>query len=886
MNEKQQQLTFEKGITNVPSDALCSDNTLEESLGMIYEDGEHRVIQRPVVKMTTSSNVYDVLYIHNYNDKKRYIVSVFRQTPTAGTYLGWGVVNQGVLEPSGNFGIATPSHNDFSITSVGKTLIVADSNGMHYYLWDIDNDTYKDIGDIPSPNVEFYLTDKGSRMGASHTPLYITSSNSYRGIIWEPNGTIDGWRIAEDATQQEYNDLVVGLYSKNIKVIKQKKCFCEPFFVRTALELYDGSYTHISQPILLFPSIYTNSYGVIDRYSVTLSIITYAFELHYKNKSHLEDWGDVVKDVVVFITDDISIYDTAIDQRMIQRISSPALIHNGIYRDSGTTLSTYHGNTVSENTIEGMDNYFILNQRGETSGHSTNTDHDEVINEIKARSVFYKLCGIGRNYEDVDHNIAEKIDAHTLENITTQEQLESDDYFSRSKLLPEFLYAYNSRLNIANVRRSMFEGYGFFMPYDNSTPSTYTFYVTIRTDDGTRIVRHIESNTYQKQGIWFYYPDSRATHVMIYKGQDCILDENLTEHPYLNGAYYFKGLPSDSEPETPINAVAPTYTTPDPEYLPNYIITSEVNNPFVFKAEGYYKVGTGKIKGMSTITQALSEGQFGQFPLLVFSESGIWALSVASTGFYSSIHPMSREVCNNVKSITQTDGAVFFSSDKGLMVIVGNQVKCVSEQLLGKENTTYAVANMGNFQDFLKTCYIAYDYRDSLLWIFSNNSASYCYVYSIKSGTFGKYNFHCGYVVNDYPDYLMVQGGGGKSCYSLIDRKNINLDNGDPYSGTLISRPMKLENALALKSIMQIKHMTLFTPYSVTNNNVTTTQQGTLTLRIFASNNLTDWVEISSLKSVPWKYYRFRYDFANLKATDRFAGTILITQERRTNKLR
>jgi hypothetical protein len=102
----------------------------------------------------------------------------------------------------------------------------------------------------------------------------------------------------------------------------------------------------------------------------------------------------------------------------------------------------------------------------------------------------------------------------------------------------------------------------------------------------------------------------------------------------------------------------------------------------------------------------------------------------------------------------------------------------------------------------------------------------------------------------------------------------------------MITRPLKLENALALKSIMQIKHITHFTPYSVTNNNVTTTQQGTLTLRIFASNNLTDWVEISSLKSVPWKYYRFRYDFANLRAVDTFSGTLLITQERRINKLR
>ena len=47
MNEKQQQLTFDKGITNVPSDILCSDNALEESVGMIYDNGEHRVIQKP-----------------------------------------------------------------------------------------------------------------------------------------------------------------------------------------------------------------------------------------------------------------------------------------------------------------------------------------------------------------------------------------------------------------------------------------------------------------------------------------------------------------------------------------------------------------------------------------------------------------------------------------------------------------------------------------------------------------------------------------------------------------------------------------------------------------------------------------------------------------------
>jgi hypothetical protein len=271
---------------------------------------------------------------------------------------------------------------------------------------------------------------------------------------------------------------------------------------------------------------------------------------------------------------------------------------------------------------------------------------------------------------------------------------------------------------------------------------------------------------------------------------------------------------------------------------------------------------------MSSITQALSQGQFGQYPLLVFSESGIWSASLNNEGYFTAVHPMSREVCNNTQSITQTDGAVFFVSKKGLMVVVGGDVKCVSEQLDGKASDPFA--------DYAKDCFIAYDYRDSLLWIFNNNRSSnpeYCYIYSIKTGTFGKFKFsqHVTDVVNDYPDYLLQNGSGG-NLLSLTGRTNINLDDADDYSGLMITRPMKLENGLALKSIMQIRNISYM--------------EGSMTLRIFASNNLNDWVELHSLRGMPWKYYRFRYDLSDMKATDRFGGSVLITQERRTNKLR
>ena len=233
---------------------------------------------------------------------------------------------------------------------------------------------------------------------------------------------------------------------------------------------------------------------------------------------------------------------------------------------------------------------------------------------------------------------------------------------------------------------------------------------------------------------------------------------------------------------------------------------------------------------------------------------------------------MSREVCNNPDSITQTDGAVFFSSEKGLMVVVGSDVKCVSEQLSGLESDFEGEVKMGNFRDYMKDCFIAYDYRDSLLWIFNNSrqqNQGYCYVYAIKGGTFGKYRFAqpIENVVNNYPDYLLQSGS---TLFSLTGRQNINLDT-STYSGLIITRPMKLENGLALKSLMQVRHILQM--------------KGRMTLRIYVSNNLNHWAEVHSLRGTPWKYYRFRFDFSDMKATDRFAGSMVITQERRTDKL-
>ena len=101
----------------------------------------------------------------------------------------------------------------------------------------------------------------------------------------------------------------------------------------------------------------------------------------------------------------------------------------------------------------------------------------------------------------------------------------------------------------------------------------------------------------------------------------------------------------------------------------NKIYTSEVNNPFNFPVSGINTLGVGEILGIASATKALSQGQFGQFPLYAFTNEGIWALEVSNAGTYSSKQVVTRDVCNNPAGITQIDGAIVFTTDRGVMIL-------------------------------------------------------------------------------------------------------------------------------------------------------------------------------------------------------------------------
>ena len=875
---KQQQLTFEKGITNVPSDAICSDNALAESIGVVYDNGEHRVIQKPELFIgtgyyyDTTSAAPTILLVHKFNDEERFIgvLSAIDNTYIPYQYFVWGIKSGTQFIHKANLtksGVVFRYTGKESLTTIGKTLILSDDGGLHYFLWTY-NDTdsspeYKYLGQaFPRPDVHFKLGNRNS----NHLQGRTTST----GAIYYYSSI---HRLNEDG-QEKWNDVIVGLYSKLRKKVWQNKWFHGSFCVRAALELYDGSFYHIENPVFMLNHFaaycvaYIYGIGPVDETkNVTMEI--FGQNLYYKFSQDYSEWTDIVKNVVLFVTREADLFDTTVDAFCTvdydNHFISYFMSGNAIYHDAVKT----NDNDNTRLSGEGLP-YVVL---------QSNPDSD-LLNTIKD-GVYYKLCEIGLTGDDDWHSTSDHFNTHTLENITTQEQLGEDDFYSYCPVKAGMLYAYNSRLNLANVWRGFFEGFNTFMPFDNDSTSTYTAIVSIQTDGGRKVIAH-EYETAEKQGIYFYYPDARAKHVVIKKGNTQILNADLTEHPTLNGAYYFAGVsPTMTEPSSASGAI-PDATEGTPyEMLPNYILTSEVNNPFVFKAAGYYRVGTGKILAMSAVTTALANDQYSRSDLVVFSESGIWQLAVASTGYFETIRTMSRDVLNNPKSIVQTDWAIFFTTEQGLMILQTAGTKCVSEQMSGKTDALAAALSptsaLGNFSEFLKDCFIAYDYRDSLLWIFNGTSTS-CYVYSIKSGTFAKYSFTNAItnIVNYYPDFLLQDTS--HKVYTLTGRYDINSaeEQENSYRATMLTRPMKLENGLALKKLIQMVHIK--------------DMEGTLTIRLFASNTLkqdiSHWVELNSLLGTPWKYYRILYSFSGLKATDRFAGTVLVTKEERTNKLR
>jgi hypothetical protein len=882
-NLKETQLTFSKGMTNVPSDNLCDDNTLADGYGLRVKDGELKAVRSAKSFSTLSGADEIAVYVHK--------TSSFSHLITLEDYdhiKAYDIIE----EKDGTKKLSTSLKVDYelipsvdSICSVGNIIIITTDNRIVYYRW--KGGEYKNIGQLPDVEI---CADSADSNGAS--------GREKCDGIFEVGANI-GLFTDSGHSEKERDDETIGCIEKAYKMALANGYYTFPFWIRVAIRLYDGSYAKISGPVLVLPTIRC---GAFLRFRQFPDEKWYPQDANYSTKikvrihtdlTRLLDFSDLIDKVVIFESDQVKTWSET------------------RYTDEDRTKYNWQAYThemgfIDSSSVQQSGTYTFRDYSNQTSGKASFAaefrypphcfSEKEIQEALLNQSVFYKVAEVGLNSQVFSSyvDLSSLIPRTVLPNLTTQEQLPNDDYYGHTTIVPSVMYSYNSRLQISNFIRYPFEGFSYFCEgqegggtYNNSV-NTYTCYVEIETDDGSIWVsKEIKLNG---NLIWFYYPDPRAKQAVFKESSgawDYIL---LKVHPRLNGAYWlgtlFGGYElrfSDNQSTYPVNDKL-KYET-----LENHVLTSEVNNPWVFNAEGDNTVGTGAIIGVCANTIALSQGQFGQHPLIVFTNEGIYALGTNSEGLYNTAYPLSREVCNNAKSITPTDGAIFFTSEKGLMMMVGSQITCVTEQLSGKtfskDDALKGAAQNGkdtllsdvlgsgepSFNEYIASCMIAYDYKEKCLLLI-NSSKNYYYVYDIASHAVTRCN-QMGYqrVVNDYPDNLL-QGNDG-TVYTLLNKGDAN-DDTNTYDGMLLSRPCKFGNAQALKSLRQILHV------KDLNDNAT------IELHIYVSNDLKHWGEIHSLRGSGYKYFRFGMKFTGLKATDSYSGMLVLSQTRRTDKLR
>lgn len=249
----------------------------------------------------------------------------------------------------------------------------------------------------------------------------------------------------------------------------------------------------------------------------------------------------------------------------------------------------------------------------------------------------------------------------------------------------------------------------------------------------------------------------------------------------------------------------------------NVMKVSEVDNPFYFPVKQTYAPSRNNIVAVCSNTVALSQGQFGQHPLYVFCDDGIWAMSTDSSGAiaYTASYPLSREVCVNASSVKGIDSGVVFITHKGAMLLNGGDITLLSAALenrwegISQSDEASIVSRMAaivslqsvlrkdNFLEYMLDAHVGFIYSEREL-LFSNPCYTYSYLLSLDSGTWSKYTGVFSYISNSYPHFIGVISSENETNVCTFNRNRVDWN-----SVMLVSRPLLCGTKLH-KRIMQL----------------------------------------------------------------------------------
>lgn len=890
-----QELKF-NGYTAQPSDYECQDGDLAAVLNLMPEKGAMRPVTKPKPILNLPSDTSAVYFIHNVSNGKQNVITragdddfYWQDIESSQRTMLWG---------SGGY-------TCHQVNAIGNTLCILGEEGMRYFLWQGDSNSYLNLGThIPELPMSFGL--QGEVLGGNNREIVLNEMLDASGYPY----------TIKESDRQQVTDAALGEVNKFIaENATNVNRFIFPFFVRYAYRLYDGSLVMHSAPIFMPCAInkatpyaecdlfYYETTGKVNKIWIRSRGIVFDLDYNVISSSALlalKGWSDIVKSVDIFISSPIYRYNQGGEnvttiKNYPNDYSNWFCVCNRV-RDGKTTWPKRYQKFSIDQLASAQVPYWGSGGIGMMGCiQLPEFTDDEYRKKIKGCSTFYLLKSIP--IDDLSTTIT-KIDVpeEYLKSLVNREVM-TDDYDSHTTIVPEHSFVYNSRLNLCNLSKKLFygfnsssafcrtDGYAFASggQVDTSQDNcdSLEIFVYVKRDGVTKIVKCTEagSHAFNAPLLYYYYPDANAYQAVFHftssSGSHFYYKVPMEPHEFLNGAFFYADGLSVKDAGTVVTSV-PSVSSDDTFEIRNKIYTSEVNNPFVFPVTNINTIGSGTILGVATAAKALSQGQFGQFPLYAFTTDGVWALEVStSTGAFSAKQPITRDVCINPNSITQIDNAVLFATARGIMLITGSQTQCITDvvdnedevfrfsnfpfatnikTLLGITPSSSDVLVEKKFSLFLEECQMLYAYNRQAIILFSPMFSGYAYIYSLESKQWSKIPGGIAGRVPSYPEAYAYLA----SSHRLVDYSNdeYSLSPSKPVvypNQFLLTRPIKLDASLkdVQKTIDNVIARGRF-------------DKGHVKVILYGSRDLEHWFPIATsvdhylrgFRGTPYKYFR------------------------------
>lgn len=893
-----------RGISHKPSDRLTADGGLEDCIDLRLEEQEHASAKAPENVTDTlapglSDAGMDVIYIHKTNSYTNYI-GVKKSGGHNYLYAYHKVADTWSLQQ-----IVQLPEDEYpkGITSMGNIVIATVDTGSLYALYK-DNE-YEYLGDrIPEPKVVIYA-DPVTGTLSKQTNIYLSQkypalANAYRestplqfwtavlGYVGQSGNEISSQ--ANDFYEDVCNTIWAGVDTEK-KNQASDNVFLFPTLARYALRLTNGSYIYQSSLILLAGGTDNECQDVncnmaVEQaqsgWMVTWRILDtfhnpYTATVSVEENSDLEKWKDIVDSLDVFLSTDIRVP------------------RHGAKAGEGTETGS-HGPIFDYSDI-------VLSFDGEPD----NT-REAFEKQIEEKGNFYRVLSIPwANVSGASKDLA----PHMQDDLVVLPRLPENFPHMVDGL--DGLRTYNNRLVLAGDRVTLSSGYFAPNAYEGIPPGSGGYDMAamvffVRVNDG--VEKHVFSfKDFYTMGeshvrAFVSYPDERCFLAYYYHvttgGQYYLYTLPMKKHPLLNCAYGFWGIDQilgseetytedDRTAEGDIHA----YGISDDRTFDeaNRVRLSELDSPFAYSI-GQQFTFSAKVLDVVPVTIALSTGQYGQFPLYVFTEDGIWTVSLNDEGEVLATHPVSRDVAYQ-GSIAQLDQAIVFISRQGVMLLSGSDTSLLSPYMDGPRYELEDVLPDGSairaalsasgwgslidialdttdFRDFIDGCRPLYDYANRRI-LFFNEEEDYAYEYALDSQTWHRLSVPEKFVraLNGYPQSFAVMGD---DIYEWSVQQEYNEETPQARKGIILTRAMDLGDPDIRKVVHDLRIRGTF-------------NRGDIKYLMFGSSDGIHWHRLLTKGGGSYNLFRFLI-LANMTPGERISWIDVEYDRRFLNKLR